>query len=94
MYWSRCPLRFGRTLIGSKLSINENPGSIEILGLRISLQSSRRRLAGRGHKPRPNHSAGGPKDRLAASRKKKRKEVQVCIYSARLQSNDISISSC
>lgn len=38
----------------------------------------------------PGHLAGGPKGLLAALRK--RTVVLVCIYSARLLSNDISVS--
>ena len=65
--------------IVNSITCEKTRGSFLTLALSIGLQLGRRRSAGRGLERRP--FGRGPKGRLAASRKKKRKEVLVCIYS-------------
>jgi len=64
-------------------------GYIRTLELSISLQSNRRRSAGRGLERRPRQRAGGPQGRLAAPRKNALMLYLFASMKSSLQLNDL-----
>ena len=58
----------------------KNSGCIQTLKLSISLQLNHRRLAGRGHKPRPQPPRGRPAGPTRGTSEKKMKAFIACIY--------------